>query len=161
MIKLFYFLLLFCWMKQRYLHFANKASVLQIIFCILQTTMNSELIISRLKNHYGFIKNSQLADFLGINASTLSGWAGKRGIGDWGLIFEKCRDVDFNWLLKGQYPETSHHDSLHFANEQPAQYSKCQQCDEKERMIKHLEKENERLWQMIAGNKRNNAANCG
>ena len=57
-------------------------------------------IIQRLKEHYGFSTNIQLAKKLGVAQNTISGWIKRNSI-DYDLIFSKCEDVDFNWLMTG------------------------------------------------------------
>lgn len=117
--------------------------------------MDNNLIISKIKKHYNLNSNVQLAKMLGITNSTLSGWINKRGIGNWELIFEKCKDIDFNWLIKDQEPENSSQ-FQHMMNESGSHYAtkkNCSECINKERLIEQLQKENERLWKLIEGNK--------
>lgn len=60
--------------------------------------INKHEIIERLKQHYGFQTNTQLANKLGVAQNTISGWIKRNSI-DYDLIFSKCDDVDLNWLL--------------------------------------------------------------
>jgi len=120
-----------------------------------EKNMDNNLILNRIKKHYNLGSNVQLAKKLGINTSTLSGWANKRGIGNWELIFEKCNDIDFNWLINGQKLNLSIHNA-NTINEPLAHYAiekECPECKHKERLIQQLQKENERLWKLIEGNK--------
>lgn len=120
--------------------------------------MDNELIINKIKKHYNLDNNAQLARKLGINTSTLSGWINKRGIGNWELIFKKCPDIDFNWLIKGaEKQETLRNENvlnepkLHYANKDG-----CTDCSHKERLIEQLQKENDRLWNIVGGNNAKN-----
>lgn len=64
---------------------------------------NSKAILGRLKQHYGFITNAQLANRLNVAPNTISGWIKRNSI-DYDLIFSKCDDIDMNWLLLGKIP---------------------------------------------------------
>ncbi len=57
-------------------------------------------ILGRIKEYYDFNTDSELADFLGIQRSTLSNWT-KRNTIDYDLVFSKCEQIDKNWLLTG------------------------------------------------------------
>ena len=59
------------------------------------------LILERIKQAYHLETDAQLADFLGINASTLS-MQKNRGRLNLQLIIEKCQDLNKNWLLHGK-----------------------------------------------------------
>lgn len=61
---------------------------------------DKNIIIQRLKQYYGLSTNVALADKLGVAQNTISGWIKRNSI-DYDLIFSKCEDVDFNWLLSG------------------------------------------------------------
>ena len=58
-------------------------------------------ILARIKEYYSFNTDTDLADFLGIQRSTLSNWV-KRDSIDYDLVFSKCKQIDKNWLLTGQ-----------------------------------------------------------
>ncbi len=60
-------------------------------------------ILDRIKDHYGLHTNSDLASFLNIHPSTVSAWR-RRGTLDFTLIFNKCHDMDMNFLIYGQAP---------------------------------------------------------
>lgn len=62
---------------------------------------NKREIIQRLKEHYGYQTNSELANKLGVAQNTISGWIKRNSI-DYDLIFSKCNDIDFNWLMSGK-----------------------------------------------------------
>lgn len=62
--------------------------------------MDKSLILNRVKYYNNFTTDIELANFLGINKSTLSNWY-KRNTIDYDLVFSKCKLVDKNWLLTG------------------------------------------------------------
>lgn len=105
---------------------------------------DSKLILNRIKKKFNLHTNIELASFLGINPTTLSGWMGERGIANWELIFEKCEGVSLDWLIRGEYSQSSNMT----LNESDAPYS-CAACKEKDERIKELVKDKERLWQMV------------
>lgn len=57
-------------------------------------------ILDRIKLHYNLKGNSELADFLGVKKSTISNWYARNTI-DFDLIFLKCEDMDFKYLISG------------------------------------------------------------
>lgn len=59
------------------------------------------LILNKIKEHYGFLKDVHFAKFLGIAPTTLSSWY-MRNTMDYDLVFSKCVDIDGNWLLSGE-----------------------------------------------------------
>ena len=67
--------------------------------------MDTILIINKLKDKKKFRKDSELSDFLGIPATYISKWKARKTI-DYEIIFEKCKDIDLNWLFLDQ-PEQS------------------------------------------------------
>ncbi|MFT4168044.1 MAG: S24 family peptidase [Dysgonomonas sp.] len=67
----------------------------------IKTFMDKSLILNRIKKHYNFTTDIELADFLGISKSTLSNWYKRNSI-DYDLLFSKCELVDKNWLLTGE-----------------------------------------------------------
>ena len=58
-------------------------------------------ILDRIKEAYSLKTNAKLASFLGIAPTTLSSWY-SRNTFDLDLIYEKCVDVNIEWLLTGQ-----------------------------------------------------------
>lgn len=56
------------------------------------------LILNKIKEYYNFNTDIELADFLGVNKSTLSNWYKRNSI-DYDLVFSKCEQIDKNWLL--------------------------------------------------------------
>lgn len=66
----------------------------------MKGTSDKNVIIQRLKQHYGLSTNTELANKLGVAQNTISGWIKRNSI-DYDLIISKCEDVDFNWLLSG------------------------------------------------------------
>ncbi|WP_138431208.1 helix-turn-helix domain-containing protein [Fodinibius saliphilus] len=60
-------------------------------------------ILERIKKVYRLETDADLADFLGMNPSTLS-MQKNRGRVNLRLIIDKCRDINLNWLLHGEGP---------------------------------------------------------
>ncbi len=65
--------------------------------------MDKTLILNKIKNHYNFRKDSELAKHLGISPQTLSNWK-KRNSYDPQLIYTKCSEINPEWLLTGEEP---------------------------------------------------------
>lgn len=86
---------------------------------------DKELIISRIKSHYNFKSDAELARFLGIASNTLANWH-KRNTINIELILTKCDELNADWILKGRglpirkYQELD--DSLSVVNEIAEKY---------------------------------------
>lgn len=63
--------------------------------------LEETLILDRIKEAYSLKSNAKLAAFLGIPPTTLSSWYSRNSF-DLDLIYEKCVDIDLNWLLTGE-----------------------------------------------------------
>lgn len=63
--------------------------------------MNKSLILNRVKEYYNFQTDLELADFLGVNKSTISNWSKRNSI-DYDLLFTKCEHINKNWLITGE-----------------------------------------------------------
>lgn len=62
--------------------------------------MDKLLILNKIQEHYGFKKDVQFAEHLGIPAQNLSKWK-SRGTYDAELIYTKCTELNPEWLLTG------------------------------------------------------------
>jgi hypothetical protein len=51
----------------------------------------------RLKN-----ERSAVAEFLDVPVTKLDNWRVRDSIGDWDVIFEKCKSVNLHWLILGE-----------------------------------------------------------
>ncbi len=63
--------------------------------------MNAEAILNKIKNHYGFKKDTGLARHLDISPQTLSNWK-KRNSYDPQVIYAKCPEINPEWLMTGK-----------------------------------------------------------
>ncbi|NHN26797.1 peptidase S24 [Flavobacterium jejuense] len=63
--------------------------------------INKSLILNELKSVYGFKKDTEFADFLGIKPQTLSSWY-TRNTFDIELLYAKCENVNADFLLSGE-----------------------------------------------------------
>lgn len=59
------------------------------------------LILNKLKNHYSFKKDSDLARFLDIKPQTLATWY-SRGTFDLDILYSKCNDISADFLITGE-----------------------------------------------------------
>lgn len=119
--------------------------------------MDKSLILNEIKKHLNIKKETEFAEFLGINQSTLSNWH-KRGTLQYETIISKCEDIDANWLLTGEgemLKKSVHEEDNYFVNESnPEKYESCPNNKDKE--IAHLENENRMQKDIIEGLKREN-----
>ena len=58
-------------------------------------------VVKRAKLAMGFLRDSELAEFLGVSRSTLSNWVARNSI-DFPLLLGRLDGVDYNWLLTGK-----------------------------------------------------------
>ena len=63
--------------------------------------MNKVLILNMIQEYYGYKKDGDFADFLGIKQNTLSNWKTRDSI-DYDRIIEKCDKINGHWLLTGK-----------------------------------------------------------
>ena len=63
--------------------------------------VDKPLILSKIKEHYSFKKDSDFARFLEIKPQTLASWY-TRNTFDIELLYSKCGDIDGNFLLTGK-----------------------------------------------------------
>lgn len=67
----------------------------------MELFMNTRLILNRLKLAKNLKNDAELARFLDLRPSTISGWTSRNSI-DYDLVFSKCDDVNLHWLLTGE-----------------------------------------------------------
>jgi hypothetical protein len=63
--------------------------------------IDKSLILNRIKSHYKFKSDVQLAKFLGIAGTTLSNWYARDTI-NYDLVFTKCGELNPNWIVFGE-----------------------------------------------------------
>lgn len=106
----------------------------------MTTNSDKSLILNRIKFAKKLHSELELALFLGVSASILSNWRKRNSI-NYDTIFEKCEDMDINWLING----TENIDRIGniIAEEPKAKYSNkqdCKDCKIKEAIIKEKER---------------------
>jgi hypothetical protein len=67
--------------------------------------MQINLILDRICAYYQLDRKKDLADKLGVKPTVISNWLSRNTI-DWNLIFTKCEDISFDYLIKGN-PNTN------------------------------------------------------
>ena len=65
----------------------------------MSTIINKKQILNELKEYYSFKNDLEFAKFLGIAPTTLSSWY-SRNTFNWDLIFAKCVEIDFDFLIR-------------------------------------------------------------
>ena len=68
-----------------------------------QNRHNAEKILDRVKMAYGISSDAELARFLDVGRSTPHTWR-KRDSPDFDVLFSKCGDLSFEWLLRSDGP---------------------------------------------------------
>ncbi len=63
--------------------------------------MDKSLILNEIKLHYGFKKDTDFADYLGITSQVLSNWK-TRNTFDYDVIYTKCLNINPHWLFTGE-----------------------------------------------------------
>ncbi|MFD0939949.1 helix-turn-helix domain-containing protein [Pedobacter boryungensis] len=67
----------------------------------MKDKIDKSLILSRIKFHYKFKSDAQLARFLGLGTNTLANWYTRNTI-NYDLIFTKCDELNPNWIITGE-----------------------------------------------------------
>lgn len=62
--------------------------------------LNSRLILNRIKDAYNLKNDAQLARFLDVLATRITNWVSRNSI-DYEIIFSKCENINYDWLLTG------------------------------------------------------------
>ncbi len=75
-------------------------SIKQINILILRMFLDKKLIFSRLKSAYCLKSDATLSRFLGIAPTTLASWK-KRNTFDFDIIYSKCEEISWNYLIQG------------------------------------------------------------
>lgn len=63
--------------------------------------INKAEVLDRIKSYYGLKNNAKLASFLGVAPTTISSWYARDSF-DLDIIYSKCVDISFDWLLTGE-----------------------------------------------------------
>lgn len=106
--------------------------------------LDKSLILNRIKLHYNFKSDVQLAKFLGIATTTLSNWYARNTM-NFDLIFTKCEDLNLNWLVNGEGKPARWYQNL---ENNPA--SLTEEVLEKIKLVNNQNIEIERLHQVIS-----------
>ena len=73
--------------------------------------LDKTLILNRIKSHYKFKFDAELARFLGVNESAFGNWR-SRNIIKLELLITKCADLNPNWIINGQGRPTKEYDNF-------------------------------------------------
>lgn len=65
--------------------------------------INKTQVLDRIKGYYKLKSNAKLALFLGVAPTTVSSWY-SRATFDIDILYSKCVDLSFDWLLTGEGP---------------------------------------------------------
>jgi hypothetical protein len=65
--------------------------------------MDKTIILSKIKNYFGFSKDADLVRHLNISPQRFSNWK-KRNSYDTNLIYTRCEVFNYEWLLSGKEP---------------------------------------------------------
>ena len=91
-------------------------------------------IIEAIAAHYGFTKDREVAEKLGISAAVIANWKRRDSI-DIILIAERCEDLDINNLLRGKPLEAPNQDVIRLPHhgksvaEAPVEYKQFKNSD--------------------------------
>ncbi|WP_028296571.1 helix-turn-helix domain-containing protein [Olivibacter sitiensis] len=75
-------------------------SIYQIFLLVLSTFLDKKLIFKRIKLAYGLKSDADLADFLELPPTTLSGWK-RRNTLDIDLLYSKLVGISWDYLIYG------------------------------------------------------------
>jgi hypothetical protein len=66
----------------------------------LSKKLDNALILNRIKSHYKFKSDAQMARFLGLTTSAYANWHARQSI-KLELLITKCADLNPNWIIYG------------------------------------------------------------
>jgi len=72
--------------------------------------MQINFIIERLMIYFQVDRKKDLSEKLGIQPSVLSNWLNRNSI-DWDIIFTKCENINYDWLIRGKGPMVANYDN--------------------------------------------------
>lgn len=107
--------------------------------------VDNKLILNNIKNHLGFKKQSEFANFLGIAPTTLSSWYARNTF-DMNLVYSKCSFLNTNWLLTGEGEMLKEKTTTSENLENENLKDRCKSLEESVRLLKQ---ENELLKKII------------
>lgn len=90
----------------------------------MKTNDHKSEILDRFKLANNISSNADLARFLSLKPSTVSNWY-TRGSIDYDLIFSKCKRINFDWLITGEWQMTIEESNSSIINEPPPEYKKA------------------------------------
>ncbi len=67
----------------------------------MKTSYSKRQILSRIKEGLNLTSDTELANLLGINKSTLANWYSRNTM-DYDLVFSICEHLNLNWILTGE-----------------------------------------------------------
>lgn len=109
--------------------------------------VDKRLILNNIKNHLGFKKQSEFANFLGIAPTTLSSWYARNTF-DMNLVYSKCSFLNTNWLLTGEGEMLIENEKT-TSTENLIKENLKDRCKSLEESVRLLKKENELLKKII------------
>jgi hypothetical protein len=69
----------------------------------MSSKINKVQVLDRIKGYYRLKSNAKLASFLGVAPTTVSSWYSRETF-DIDVLYSKCVDLSFDWLLTGEGP---------------------------------------------------------
>jgi hypothetical protein len=110
-----------------------------------KSSHNANLILDKLKTELKLSTDLALANYLGVNPSTISTWKSRNTV-DYALIIAKCKNIDLNWIFlhnaNNDYRKLEH--PIQTLNEeQSSEYQVkknvkppgCEKCEEKDKLL--------------------------
>ena len=111
--------------------------------------LNKNAVLDRIKQFYRLKGNADLARFLGVAPNTITNWY-SRSTFDLDVLYTKCVEVDFNWLLSGKRNIVDQEEFLSSAHEPASEYvQKTPETDIYYKMYKEKDEENKALLKEI------------
>ncbi|WP_461534218.1 helix-turn-helix domain-containing protein [Sinomicrobium sp.] len=107
--------------------------------------LDKSFMLDRIKTHYRFKRDIDLARHLGIKPQVLSNWR-KRNSFDAQLLYTKCDEINPSWLLTGDEPMLlSELQSIHSIQEESGTYFLQEKISAMEHQINALRETNAAL----------------
>lgn len=114
--------------------------------------MDKSLILTQIRNRYGFKTDKDFAEFLGVGQNVISNWRG-RNTYNIKLITSKCEDVNGDYLLTGKgflFKDDEINTGIKHENEMK-HYE--QTISDLKKQVEYLTEQNKIMFELIMKNK--------
>lgn len=105
-------------------------------------------ILKKIQEYYGFKKQVEFADFLGITPNCLNGWYKNERL-NYEIVSTKCTKINAKWILTGEGPMLAEQATEDICNQEQDQEQEANNITIPEKFIQQLFDERRRHDEII------------